>query len=93
MRAARARYCKSIEAREAREDNRDRNREYRERRRARVTDHSSQKLDLAMKSEPEVIAHEEQPVPRRGFVICVVCGAECRLIVVRRRRRRVRDPP
>jgi hypothetical protein len=89
-RRARAEYRKSIEARE---DNRDRNREYRARRRARVMDHSSRKLDSAMKSAPEAISGDERRVPRRGFVICAVCGGESRLIVVRRRRRRARDPP
>jgi hypothetical protein len=78
---------------EGAEDHCDRNREYRCRRRARVMDQRSQKLESAMKSAAEEITGEERRVPRRGFVICVVCGAERRLIVVRHRRRRARDPP
>lgn len=89
-RAARARYRVSVEARE---DNRDRNREFRARRRARVMDHGSRKLDSGVKCAPEVITREERAVSRRGFVICAVCGVESRLIVVRHRRRRARDPP
>jgi hypothetical protein len=88
--AARMRHQRSEEGAA---DHRDRNREYRLRRRRRVMDQRSQKLDSAVKSAPETIAAEEQRAPRRGFVICVVCGAELRLIVVRRRRRRGRDPP
>jgi hypothetical protein len=89
-RKARDNYRRSVEARE---DNRDRNREFRARRRTCVMDHGSRKLDSVAKSVPEPNAGEERRVPRRGFVICAVCGGECRAIVVRHRRRRARDPP
>jgi hypothetical protein len=90
-RRARDNYRKSVEARE---DNRDRNREYRDRRRRRVMDHSSQKLDSTVKSALEaIVGVVERRVPRRGFVICAVCGGESRLIVLRHQRRRARDPP
>lgn len=89
---ARDNYRRSIAARDLREDNCERNRAYRARQRS-VMDRSSRELDFAVKSAPEAIAGEERRVPRRGFVICAVCGGEGRLIVVGRRRRRARDPP
>lgn len=89
-RRARARYRKSVEARE---DHRDRMREHRRRQRASVMDHGSQEVDLTMKCAAEAITSAEHCAPRRGFVICAVCGIERRLVIVRPRRCRARDPP
>ena len=90
LRVVRLRHALSVEGRE---DNRDCNRAYRQRRRARVMDQRSQKLDSAMKSAVKAIPAAQHLARRRGFVVCAVCGAERRLIVVRPRRRRARDPP